>query len=60
MENQLLSILLLLLNKLEQYSPPKAKAAACVPAPAKNSLAVFKPAGFVVQVEPSYSSVAPV
>jgi hypothetical protein len=39
--------------------PPKAKAAVCIPAPAKASLAVFK-LGFEVQVEPSYSSVAPV
>jgi hypothetical protein len=38
--------------------PPKAKAAVCIPAPAKACLAVFKPVGFEVQVEPSYSSVA--
>jgi hypothetical protein len=39
--------------------PPKAKAAALVPAPAKDCLAVVK---FVllIQVDPSYSSVAPV
>jgi hypothetical protein len=39
-------------------SPPKAKAAVCVPAPAKYLLAVFKLTGDVVQVDPSYSSVA--
>jgi hypothetical protein len=33
---------------------------ACVPAPAKALLAVFKLAGEVAQVVPSYSSVAPV
>jgi hypothetical protein len=38
--------------------PPKAKAAVCVPAPAKPALAVFKPVGLFVQEVPSYSSVA--
>jgi hypothetical protein len=40
--------------------PPKAKAAVCVPAPAKYSLAVFKLPLLDVQLLPSYSSVAPV
>jgi hypothetical protein len=40
--------------------PPKAKAAVCVPQPAKRYLAVFKFVGLDVQVDPSYSSVAPV
>jgi hypothetical protein len=40
--------------------PPKAKAAVCVPAPAKATLAVFKLPGDVAQFVPSYSSVAPV
>jgi hypothetical protein len=31
-----------------------------VPQPAKILLTVFKPVGFEVQVDPSYSSVAPV
>jgi hypothetical protein len=31
-----------------------------VPQPAKACLAVFKPVGFEVQVDPSYSSVAPI
>ena len=39
--------------------PPNAKADACVPAPAKLPLAVFKVAVVFVQLEPSYSSVAP-
>ena len=38
--------------------PPKAKAAVCVPQPAKVLLPVFKPVGFDVQVAPLYSSVA--
>jgi hypothetical protein len=38
--------------------PPKASPAVCVPAPAKPFLAVFKLPGLVVQVDPSYSSVA--
>jgi hypothetical protein len=42
-------------------SPPKPKAEVCVPpAPAPLPLAVFKLAGEVVQLVPSYSSVAPV
>jgi hypothetical protein len=40
--------------------PPNPKAAVCVPAPAISVLAVFNPVGLEVQVEPSYSSVAPV
>jgi hypothetical protein len=40
--------------------PPKANADACVPAPAKALLAVFKLPGEVAQLVPSYSSVAPV
>jgi hypothetical protein len=40
------------------YVPPKAKAAVCVPAPAKPFLAVFKLPGLVAQLVPSYSSVA--
>jgi hypothetical protein len=39
--------------------PPKAKAAVCVPVPAKASLAVFKGLE-LVQLLPSYSSVAAV
>ena len=38
--------------------PPKAKAAVCVPQPAKASLAVFILPGDVAQFVPSYSSVA--
>jgi hypothetical protein len=38
--------------------PPKAKAAVCIPAPAKYPLAVFKVI-YDVQVDPLYSSVAP-
>jgi hypothetical protein len=41
-----------------EVPPPKAKAAACVPAFPKASLAVLKLAGEVVQLVPSYSSVA--
>jgi hypothetical protein len=41
-------------------SPPKAKAAVCVPVPPKHPLVVDKLAGDVVQLVPSYSSVAPV
>jgi hypothetical protein len=40
--------------------PPKPKAAVCVPAPDRESLAVFKLPGLDVQLFPSYSSVAPV
>jgi hypothetical protein len=39
--------------------PPNARPAVCVPAPANPDLAVFKPVGLDVQVEPSYSSVDP-
>jgi hypothetical protein len=39
-------------------SPPKAKAAVCIPAPVSTCLAVFKPVGFDAQEVPSYSSVA--
>jgi hypothetical protein len=47
----------LLLLQVE-VSPPKAKADACVPAPANLVLAVFKPVGFETQLVPSYNSVA--
>jgi hypothetical protein len=43
---------------IDAPAPPKAKAAVCVPAAAKDRLAVFKPVGLDVQVDPSYSSVA--
>jgi hypothetical protein len=54
-----LSILLLLLNK-EEYYHQMLKQMIVVPVPANSDLAVLKLAGEVVQVEPSYSSVAPV
>jgi hypothetical protein len=42
------------------YYHQKLKLHVCVPAPAKFSLAVFKLPGEVAQIEPLYSSVAPV
>jgi len=39
-------------------TPPKAKAAVCVPQPAKSDLAVFKVPPAAVQLVPSYASVA--
>jgi hypothetical protein len=53
-------ILLLLLYYLEPVSPPNAKAAVCIPVPAKLSLTVFKLPGDVAQDVPLYSSVAPI